>query len=99
MSHRKKSTAPPAVPAPTSAPAPVSPLPEILTLEEAAALLKVKPTVLYSWTRRRSSVPIPFKHLGKFLRFEKQELLQFFSSLGSETKVGYPFGRSRKVSS
>jgi excisionase family DNA binding protein len=86
---------------PTSTPTPDSSprLPEILTPEQAAALLGVPPDTLYSWTRRRSKLgqSMPFRHLGKFIRFEKTELLQWFMSLDRSTTVGRPFGVSRPV--
>lgn len=75
-------------------------LPEILTAEQAAQLLQVDESTLYSWTRRRAKLasPLPFRHLGKFIRFEKSELLNWFMSLTPETNVGRPFGMARKAS-
>lgn len=82
--------------APASAPAPSLP-DEILTVEEVAALLKVEKSCIFSWTRRRAKIaePIPFKHMGKFLRFQKSAVLRWFENLDSETTVGRP----RKASS
>lgn len=45
---------------------------EILTLEEAAGFLKIKPRTIYDLVQRRR---IPFLRAGKFLRFSKQDLL------------------------
>jgi excisionase family DNA binding protein len=45
---------------------------EILTLEEAASFLKIKPRTIYDLVQRRK---IPFLRAGKFLRFSKQALL------------------------
>jgi excisionase family DNA binding protein len=45
---------------------------EILTLDEAAAFLKVKKRTLYDQVQRRA---IPHLRAGKFIRFSRQTLL------------------------
>ncbi|HRB16187.1 MAG TPA: helix-turn-helix domain-containing protein [Nitrospira sp.] len=50
------------------------PLPELLTLSEVCAFLKVKPSYIYSLT---STDRIPFRKFGGTLRFVKAELLQW----------------------
>jgi len=63
-----------------SAIAPVLP-DEILDLDGCAALLKVKPTTIYSWTRSRSHTRIPHLRLGgKFLRFIKADVMVWLLS-------------------
>jgi excisionase family DNA binding protein len=47
---------------------------DIMTLEEAAAFLKVTRRMLYDRVQRRA---IPFLRVGKLLRFEKQALLEW----------------------
>ena len=49
-----------------------SQLPELLTLSEVCAFLKVKPSYIYSLT---STDRIPFRKFGGTLRFVKAELL------------------------
>lgn len=53
-----------------------SPAPEpILTLEEVAAGLKLKPQTIYELTRRRKgSRALPSFRVGKFLRFRWSEI-------------------------
>lgn len=51
---------------------------EILTLQEVAQLLKVKPSWIYSRTCRGQSV-IPCFRLGRHLRFSKEKV---FKALG-----------------
>jgi len=88
----KKKQQSPAIGVP-AAPAPV--VSEILDLADAAALLRVEPQTLYSWTRSRSRVRIPYRRLGKFLRFERTELLTWFNTLGREKNSGRPFAKAR----
>jgi excisionase family DNA binding protein len=50
---------------------------EILTVAEAAALLKVPPSSIYEWTRFRGtnrSAPLPHRKIGKYLRFLRSEI-------------------------
>ena len=50
---------------------------EILTVAEAAALLKVPPSSIYEWTRFRGtqrSATLPHRKIGKYLRFLRSEI-------------------------
>ena len=44
---------------------------ELLTVEELAQWLKVRPSWIYERTRRRDAARLPFIRLGKYLRFEE----------------------------
>lgn len=54
-------------------------MPEILTPEEVAALLRVQPSFIYEKSRRRCKDPLPTHRVGKYLRFEKSEVLDWFA--------------------
>lgn len=60
----------------------------LLSLSEAADLLGLKPSNLYSLTRSRSRVrqthPIPFCRLGKRIAFRRESLEQWISTLENE---------------
>jgi excisionase family DNA binding protein len=56
---------------------------EILTIEEAAALLKVPKSWLYERTRTGA---IPHLKLGKYLRFPLAELLQWATAQRRQAK-------------
>jgi excisionase family DNA binding protein len=50
---------------------------EVLTVAEAAALLKVPISSIYEWTRHRGSgrgTPLPHRKVGKYIRLIKQEV-------------------------
>lgn len=47
---------------------------KLLTVEEAASLLQVKPGTLYSWA---SKGKIPFRKVGALLRFHRGELMNW----------------------
>ena len=50
---------------------------EVLTVVEAAALLKVPPSSIYEWTRFRGttrSARLPHRKVGKYLRFLRSEI-------------------------
>jgi excisionase family DNA binding protein len=50
---------------------------EVLTVAEAAALLKVPPSSIYEWTRFRGGsrgTPLPHRKVGKYLRFLRSEV-------------------------
>jgi len=51
---------------------------EILTPEEVAILLRVQPTWVYEKTRSRSRDPLPVHRIGKYLRFHRAEVLEWF---------------------
>jgi excisionase family DNA binding protein len=46
----------------------------LMDVNEAAALLGVKPGTLYSWASRRN---VPFRKVGASLRFHRGELLEW----------------------
>jgi excisionase family DNA binding protein len=46
----------------------------ILTVEQAAEILQLKPSTVYELTRRRNSRPLPVHKAGKFLRFRRSEI-------------------------
>jgi excisionase family DNA binding protein len=48
----------------------------LLTVREAASLLAVKPRTIYAWVAARR---IPFRKVGRLLRFERAELLTWAS--------------------
>jgi excisionase family DNA binding protein len=61
---------------------------EILTLKEAAKLLKLKPGQLYEQTRERTRArqecPVPFIKIGKHLRFRQPDLEAWVEKLATE---------------
>jgi excisionase family DNA binding protein len=46
----------------------------ILTIEQVAERLQLKPSTVYELTRRRNRRPIPVLRAGKFLRFRWSEI-------------------------
>jgi len=52
--------------------------PEILTPEETAELLRVSLTWLYEKSRRRQRNPLPVHRIGRYLRYRRTEILQWF---------------------
>jgi excisionase family DNA binding protein len=50
---------------------------ELLTLAEIADFLRVKPSWVYNRTRLNA---IPHKRVGKYLRFEKSEVLKWLKN-------------------
>jgi excisionase family DNA binding protein len=46
----------------------------LMDVEEAAALLGMKPGTLYSWASKRR---VPFRKVGAALRFHRGELLEW----------------------
>jgi len=55
------------------APTPISPA-DILTVEELAARLKVKPTWVYEKMRPRTDNPLPVWKMGRYLRFSWEQV-------------------------
>lgn len=53
---------------------------ELLTLEEACRFLKVKPSWIY---RQTSEGKLPHLKVGKYLRFVKAELVEWFRNNGA----------------
>ena len=50
---------------------------ELLTIEEMAELLKVKPSWIYFRTMQTGANAIPRIKLGKYLRFQPEAVLQW----------------------
>lgn len=61
----------------------------ILTLKEAAKLLKLKPGQLYEQTRERTRArqehPVPHFRIGKHLRFRQPDLERWIETLASSS--------------
>lgn len=60
--------------------------PEILTPEEAAALLRVGIIWVHEKCRSRAKNPLPHHRVGKFLRFRRSELLKWFDDALTQKK-------------
>jgi len=50
---------------------------EILTIKELAERLKIKPSWIYAKTRERGEGTIPKIKVGKYIRFDESEVLQW----------------------
>ena len=50
---------------------------DLATVEEIAAFLRVPPSWVYERTRRRGIERIPHFKLGKYLRFDRYEVLEW----------------------
>jgi predicted DNA-binding transcriptional regulator AlpA len=66
---------------------------EVLTMEEAAAILKMRPRQVYELTRRRSQerhdVPFPvFSIHSKAKRIRKSDLMNWIEQLASRRTFG-----------
>lgn len=75
MAPTQKASKKPASPQPiqiTSDPRPI--FEPILTVEQAAEILQLKPSTIYELTRRRNARPLPVHKAGKFLRFRRSEI-------------------------
>lgn len=67
-----------------------TPLGEILTVGETAALLKVPPSSIYEWTRFRGSnrgAPLPHRRVGKYIRFLRSEVEAWLVGLPKSTNT------------
>jgi len=73
----KKDVAQPVVHIPSSEP--------ILTVEQVAERLQLKPSTIYELTRRRNRRPLPVLRAGKFLRFRWSEVEQWLNESREET--------------
>lgn len=51
----------------------------LIDVDEAAALLGMKPGTLYSWASKRK---VPFRKVGAALRFHRGELLEWTKGQG-----------------
>jgi excisionase family DNA binding protein len=54
---------------------------QIMTVSDAATMLRVPKSWIYERTRRRGNERIPHKKLGKYLRFQENELRNWFTNL------------------
>lgn len=61
---------------------------ELLTIDELATLLKVPKSWIYSHTRPRAKVRLPYVKLGKYLRFSEPEVRLFLQRLNRRGHVG-----------
>lgn len=53
----------------------------LLDINEAAALLQVKPGTLYSWVSKKT---VPFRKVGSLVRFHRAELLAWTAGEGQD---------------
>lgn len=79
----------------------VSPLADVLTPVELSKLLKVKPTTIYQWMRRKDlDGALPYFRVGRFLRFSRAEV---FAWMHARRNAGDPHahvgGRKRSRTS
>jgi excisionase family DNA binding protein len=58
--------------------------PELLTISELAAILKVPRSWIYAHTRSNSRTRLPYIKIGKYLRFYEGEVREFLRELKSE---------------
>jgi excisionase family DNA binding protein len=56
-------------------------VPQIMTVEEAATMLRVPKSWVYERTRRRGAEQIPHIKLGKYLRFERASIRTWVESM------------------
>ena len=54
--------------------------PEILTPEEVAQMLRVEVSWIYAKSRRRQRNPLPVHRIGKYLRYSKASVLEWFAA-------------------
>ena len=52
---------------------------DVMTKEEVAAFLQVEPSTVYELTRKRSRHPLPFRRVGKYLRFSRTEVERWWN--------------------
>jgi excisionase family DNA binding protein len=57
-----------------------SSVPVVLTPEEVAQILRVSLTYVYEKSRRRQRNPIPVHRIGRYLRYNREEVLQWFEA-------------------
>lgn len=50
---------------------------EVMTVEQAAEFLKLKPSTVYAWVQANK---LPYHKVGGVVRFMKEELLNFVKS-------------------
>ncbi len=55
----------------------------LLEVNEAAALLRVKPGTLYSWVSKKK---VPFRKVGACVRFDRSELMDWTKAANQTEK-------------
>jgi predicted DNA-binding transcriptional regulator AlpA len=65
-----------------------NPTPEIMTPDQVADLLQVSLTWLYEKSRRRQRNPLPVKRIGRYLRYRRSEVLDWFDAQGTPVRKG-----------
>ena len=63
-----------------------NPFPEILTPEQVADLFQVSPSWLYEKSRRRQKNPLPVHRIGRYLRYKRSEILEWFDAQGAPAR-------------
>lgn len=61
---------------------------EIITPEECALLLRVQLSWVYEKSRSRSRDPLPCHRIGRYIRFKKSEVMQWFDRTAMPAKKG-----------
>jgi len=61
--------------------------PEILTPEDVAALLRVSPSWVHEKCRNRSRDPLPAHRIGRYLRFSRSEVLDWFARTAEKKRA------------
>jgi excisionase family DNA binding protein len=54
---------------------------QILTPEEVADILRIKPTSVYELTRKRAKTPLPFVRIAGKLRFTREAVMGWLNQL------------------
>ncbi|MGH9505042.1 MAG: helix-turn-helix domain-containing protein [Terriglobales bacterium] len=62
-------------------------MPEILTPEEVAELLRVPLTWVYEKSRPRCRNPLPCNRVGRYIRFSRSAVLEWFAGTASVQKA------------
>lgn len=60
--------------------------PEILTPQDVAALLRVSTNWVYEKCRRRSRNPLPAHRVGRYVRFSRSEVLDWFNGTAAPVR-------------
>jgi excisionase family DNA binding protein len=58
-------------------------MPEILTPQEVASMLRVAPSWIYAKSRRRQRNPLPVFRIGRYLRFSRAAVLAWLEKQSS----------------
>jgi excisionase family DNA binding protein len=64
------------------------PLSEILTPEEVATILRVKPSWVHEKTRSRTRNPLPVLRIGRYIRFRRADVNAWLDRMGAPEKKG-----------